>query len=420
MVPPARRDGRPSSGRPGTASGKDDRESRGGSRLAPKGPRLPEPRIPEGVTGKELDRSIHGQLRTLSKENADGVAQHLVMVAAFLEADDLESALAHAETAVRRAGRVPAAREALGMVAYRQGDFARALTEFRTVRRLSGSSHLLPLMVDCERGLGRQGRALDLAATPEAAGLEESERIELAIVVSGIRRDLGQEDAALLALQIPALKRSPTAGVFRLHYAYADVLLGLGREDEAREWFVKAMKGDTEGETDAVERLEELDGIALELGEDDELEVPDAPRHPRSRGSDPGRRARQPATTAVVCDLDGVVYRGPTAVPHAVEVLGALERAGALRHEQRLALARRRGRPPARARPGLHPGCRRHQLAGRRLAAGRPAGRRAARCWPWAAPASRPPCGRPGCDRCCPPRPLASGSTPCCRATARR
>ncbi len=267
--------GRPGA-RPGTASDRsDDRESRGGSRLAPKGPRLPEPRIPEGVTGKELDRSIHSQLRTLSKENAEGVAQHLVMVAAFLEADDIDAALAHAETAVRRAGRVPAAREALGMVAYRQGDFARALTEFRTVRRLSGSSHLLPLMVDCERGLGRHGRALDLAATPEAATLEESERIELAIVVSGIRRDLGQEDAALLALQIPALRRSPMAGVFRLHYAYADVLLGLGREEEAREWFVKAMKGDTEGETDAVERLEELDGIELELGED-ELEELDA------------------------------------------------------------------------------------------------------------------------------------------------
>ena len=27
---------------------------------------------------------------------------------------------------------------------------------------------------------------------------------------------------------------------------------------------------------------------------------------------------------AVVCDLDGVVYRGPSAVPHAVEVLSAL------------------------------------------------------------------------------------------------
>lgn len=280
-------DRRAGPGRPGggaSARGRSDRsseragerESRGGARLAPKGPRLPEPRIPEGVTGKELDRSIHGQLRTLSKENADGVAQHLVMVAAFLEADDLDSALAHAETAVRRAGRVPAAREALGMVAYRHGDFARALTEFRTVRRLSGSSHLLPLMVDCERALGRPGRALDLAATADAARLEESERMELAIVVSGIRRDNGQQDAALLALQIPALRRSPTSGVFRLHYAYADVLLGLGREDEAREWFLKAMKGDTEGETDVAERLDELDGVDLQLGDEAQIEELDA------------------------------------------------------------------------------------------------------------------------------------------------
>ena len=269
---PATRDGRPPSGRPGPASERSggDRETRGGSRLAPKGPRLPEPRIPEGVTGKELDRSIHSQLRTLSKENAEGVAQHLVMVAAYLEADDLEPALAHAETAVRRAGRVPAAREALGMVAYRQGDFARALTEFRTVRRLSGSSHLLALMVDCERGLGRHGRALDLAATPEASTLTEAERIELAIVVSGIRRDLGQDDAALLALQIPALRRGSTAGVHRLHYAYADALVGVGREDEAREWFLKAVAGDTEGETDAVERLEELDGFVVDLGDEDD------------------------------------------------------------------------------------------------------------------------------------------------------
>ena len=83
------------------------------------------------------------------------------MVALLLAEDSVDAAMAHAETAVRRAGRVPAAREALGMVAYRQGDFARALTEFRTVRRLSGSSHLLPLMVDSERGLGRHDRALD-------------------------------------------------------------------------------------------------------------------------------------------------------------------------------------------------------------------------------------------------------------------
>jgi tetratricopeptide (TPR) repeat protein len=237
------------------------------------------------VTGKELDRSVHQQLRTLSKENADGVARHLVMVAVFLEADELDAALAHAETAVRRAGRVPAAREALGMVAYRRGDFARALTEFRTVRRLSGSSHLLPLMVDCERGLGRQGRALDLAASPEAATLGEAEKVELAIVVSGVRRDLGQDDAALLALQLPQLRRAKGPGLHRLQYAYADALLHLGRPDEAREWFQKAVEGDTEYETDAVERLEELDGVSLtDLVGSDEADVGETGEEPAERG----------------------------------------------------------------------------------------------------------------------------------------
>jgi tetratricopeptide (TPR) repeat protein len=219
---------------------------------------------------------VHQQLRTLSKENAEGVAQHLVMIAAMLEAEDYAAAEAHAETAVRRAGRVPATREALGLVAYRKGEWARALSEFRTARRLSGSSHMLPLMVDCERGLGRPERALDLATSPEARTLSLEERIELAIVISGIRRDLGQPDAALLALQIPQLKstvRKPWSA--RLAYAYADALLEHGDEDAARDWFARAADFDDDGETDAAERLAELDGIVMTdllEGEEDELE----------------------------------------------------------------------------------------------------------------------------------------------------
>jgi len=245
-------------------------ELRGGRRLAPKGPRVPEPDLPDEVTGKELDRSVFQQLRTLSKENAEGVARHLVMVAVQLAADDLDAAEAHAATVVRRAGRVPAAREAMGMVAYRKGDFAKALAEFRTVRRLSGSSHLLALMVDCERGLGRHERALELAASPEATTLTAAERVELAIVVAGVRRDLGQDEAALLALKRPELR---SASAPRLHYAYADTLLALGREDEAREWFLRTVETDADLETDAIERLEELEGTviidALD-GDDDE------------------------------------------------------------------------------------------------------------------------------------------------------
>ena len=230
----------------------------------PKEGRKPEPAIAPDVTGAEIDRSVRQQLRTLSKENAEGVAQHLVMVAALLEAEDLHGALAHAETAVRRAGRVPAAREALGFVAYRMGDFARALTEFRTVRRLSGSSHLLPLMVDCERGLGRPARALELLGSPEARQLGQEEQVELLIVGSGIRRDMGQPQAAVLALQGQVDKVGNKPWAARVWYAYADALLEVGRDDDARAWFAKAAVADQDGETDAIERVEELDGVRLE------------------------------------------------------------------------------------------------------------------------------------------------------------
>ena len=247
----------------GPRGGTDREGQRGGSMLTPNKPRLPEPSIPDDVTGFELDRSVKNQLRTLSKENAVGVGQHLVMVATYLDTD-IEAAQAHAETAVRRAGRVPAAREALGLVHYRKGEWAKALSEFRTARRLSGSSHMLPFMVDAERGLGRPERALDLAASPEAGTLALNERIELAIVVSGIRRDLGQYSAAVVELQLPQLKigsREPWAP--RLFYAYAEALLAKGDEDGALIWFGHAANADFDGETDAGERLSELDGTVL-------------------------------------------------------------------------------------------------------------------------------------------------------------
>lgn len=253
--------GRPERGRP-TRGGADRDPRTSGARLVPKEGRKPEPAIDEDVTGSEIDRSVRGQLRTLSKENAEGVAQHLVMVARRLEEEDYPAALAHAETVVRRAGRVPAAREALGFVAYRTGDYARALTEFRTVRRLSGSSHLLPLMVDCERGLGRPERALELLRSPEARALGAEDQVEMLIIGSGIRRDMGQPQAAVLALQ-GSVEGPAKPWSARLYYAYADALLEAGREVEAREWFAKAAVADVDGMTDAAERLDELDGVAV-------------------------------------------------------------------------------------------------------------------------------------------------------------
>lgn len=238
--------------------------------------RMREPALPDEITGQELDRAVWTQLRTLSKDNAAGVARHLVASAYFME-EDPDRSLRHAEHAASRAGRVAAVREALGLVRYHRGEYADALREFRTARRLSGSHHLLPYMVDCERGLGRLERALELASSPEAERLSQADRIELAIVVSGVRRDLGQPRAAVVGLRIPALERAdrqPWAA--RLLYAYAEALLATGDEPGARDWFAKAVDSDPSGETDAAERLDELDGLVMtDLLEDEDESVDD-------------------------------------------------------------------------------------------------------------------------------------------------
>lgn len=249
-------------------------------------PRVREPEIPEDIDGRELDRAVWTELRTLSKDNAEGVARHLVAVSRFLVEEDLDRALAHAQTAARRAGRVAAVREALGIVHHRRGEWAKALAEYRTARRLSGSDHVLPQMADCERGLGRPERAIALAAAPEAAQLSRQDRVELAIVVSGARRDLGQVDAAVLVLRDLAQSTRPQQpGAARLYYAYADSLLAAGDQAAAREWFSRAVDADRDLETDAADRLAELDGIVL-VDLEDELAGDRAPDGEPAEGED--------------------------------------------------------------------------------------------------------------------------------------
>lgn len=210
------------------------------------------------VTGRELDDDVREELASLSGGAAAAVAKHLVMAGALLD-EDPEQAYAHAMAARRKASRIGVVREAAGVAAYAAGHYAEALAELRAARRMTGSADYLPMMADCERGLGRPRRALDLAADPAVVALDESGRVEMLIVAAGARRDLGEDEAAAVSLQVPELRsRSREPWVARLRYAYADALLAAGRTDEARRWFVRAAQADVDGETDAAERASEL------------------------------------------------------------------------------------------------------------------------------------------------------------------
>ena len=186
-------------------------------------------------------------------------------------ADDPEQGRAYALAAKRLAARVGVVREACGIAAYQTGRWAEALSELRAARRMTGRNDYLPIMADCERALGRLDRALALVREASTVDLDRATQIELRIVESGIRRDQGLPDAATLVLQVPELTRGrlrPWSA--RLFYAYADALLAAGRADEARDAFARAAEADTEGETDAARRLDQLDGIEFDDLEDDD------------------------------------------------------------------------------------------------------------------------------------------------------
>ncbi|UNO44274.1 tetratricopeptide repeat protein [Streptomyces sp. MST-110588] len=198
---------------------------------------------------------------SLPKTLAEDVAKNLVMVARTLD-EDPEQAYGYSRVALRLASRVAAVREAAGFAAYAVGKYGEALAEFRAARRMTGSVELWPVMADCERGLGRPEKALAMAGEPEVQRLDRAGQVEMRLVAAGARRDMGQADAAVVTLQSSELASNAVQPwTARLRYAYADALLEVGREDEAREWFAKALEADQGGTTDASDRLAELDGI---------------------------------------------------------------------------------------------------------------------------------------------------------------
>ncbi len=207
-----------------------------------------EPSLPADIDTRSLHRAVRAELRSLPKDLAEVVAGHLVLAGQLID-DEPELAYAHAEAARRRAARLPIVREAAAETAYAAGRYDVALSEFRALRRMTGTDDYLPVMADCERALGRPQNALKLAKEAARRPLDPTLRIEMTIVEAGARADLGQvaEARRILERAQPTDRPGPplATAYARLLYAYADLLLRADQKTEARDAFARVAELDT-------------------------------------------------------------------------------------------------------------------------------------------------------------------------------
>ena len=292
-----RSDFRRGQGRGGSRNGRFDRDRLRGERRNSRPPqrnRVPEPELPEDVSAKDLESPARMALRALSRLNAENIARHLVMTQRLLDTDP-EVAYAHARYAASHAGRIAIVREAAGIAAYVAGLYSEALRELRAARRLSGMDTMYRAMeVDCERALGRPDAALRSAQNALQLDLEDDERAELAIVVTGIYHDQGNDELALITIE-DAIRKAPkdTEILRRLHSVRADRLEDLGRVREAeaiRERIYVPEEPEVELYDIEEESAPELAEIARQLEEQSQAEAAE-----RRREAEKLEAARQSA-----------------------------------------------------------------------------------------------------------------------------
>ena len=270
-----------------------------------------EPQIPAGVKASDLDRESRAALSSLDPNNAEIVARHLVMAGSLLDVD-AEEAYLHAKAAVSRAGRIAAVREACALAAYGCGKYSEALREVRAARRLSGSDSLRAIEADCERGLGKPEKALEIIAETDISGFELSDLVELVIVQAGARHDLGESDAALLLLD-QFLENHPLEDpvmLARILSYKTDLLRELGRDEEADK---------------VAEEIPEIPDTVAIVDLEEVLEA-DNPYVPSDlHGS---RKPLVETADVLLIDLDGVCYAGTRDIPQAAAGLAAARESG--------------------------------------------------------------------------------------------
>ncbi|WP_243896463.1 hypothetical protein [Actinomyces bowdenii] len=219
-----------------------------------------------------------------------------------LLSSDPQAAYAHARYAASRAGRIAVVRETAGIAAYLSGQYTEALREIRAARRLSGLDLHRAIEADCERALGHHSKALKAASEADPRQLDDIERAELAMVLSGIREEMGQTELGLIIIE-DAIRARPRdrETLRRLHSVRADRLEALGRVAEAQ-----AIRERIGPEPEELEEDIEVFDIQDEIGDWQEAPLKDqAEAHRAAEAQEPEGSAAQDGAPGALSGADG-------------------------------------------------------------------------------------------------------------------
>lgn len=236
-----------------------------GDRQQPTGPRPvrrstmpPKPSLPEGER-PHIPREVYRELKTSAKAGVlDDAARAFGAAIEALDAGDTARARTLLDWVKHVASRSAAVREALGIVAYQEGDFATAHSELLTYRRLSGRADQNHLLADCARAAGRHEKVLEYVREMRRPEIPRDRQVEGLIVLAGDRADRGDLRGALAVLEEAGLKPVKVEVWHpRLWYAAGDLAERMGDRALARDYF-EAILAIDEDFLDAADRLAAL------------------------------------------------------------------------------------------------------------------------------------------------------------------
>jgi tetratricopeptide (TPR) repeat protein len=139
---------------------------------------------------------------------------------------------------VSEAPGVAAARELYGLTLYRQGKWRAAAKQLEAFRLLTGSTEQHPVLADCYRALGQDGKVLELWEDLRASSPSAELVVEGRIVVAGMKADRGDLPGAIRLLEQGwKLPKRPLEHHLRRGYALADLYERAGDVSRARELF---------------------------------------------------------------------------------------------------------------------------------------------------------------------------------------